>query len=70
MRWAGLETYTGEQRNAYRVLVETPIRKRPLGRPRYKWTLILKLLLDKWNGMLWTRLIWLIGTGGWLLLAQ
>jgi hypothetical protein len=27
----------GEKRNAYRLLVEKPERKRPLGRPRRRW---------------------------------
>jgi hypothetical protein len=27
----------GEKRNAYRILVGTPGRKRPLGRPRRRW---------------------------------
>jgi hypothetical protein len=27
----------GEKRNAYRLLVEKPEEKRPLGRPRRKW---------------------------------
>jgi hypothetical protein len=27
----------GEKRNAYRLLVGNPERKRPLGRPRHRW---------------------------------
>jgi hypothetical protein len=27
----------GEKRNAYRILVGNPERKRPLGRPKRKW---------------------------------
>jgi hypothetical protein len=27
----------GERRNAYRILVGKPERKRPLGRPRRRW---------------------------------
>jgi hypothetical protein len=27
----------GEKRNAYRILVAKPGRKRPLGRPKHKW---------------------------------
>jgi hypothetical protein len=34
MRWAGHVTQIGEKRNAYRLLVGKPKRKRPLGRPR------------------------------------
>jgi hypothetical protein len=32
--WAGHVARMGEKRNAYSLLVETPERKRPLGRPR------------------------------------
>jgi hypothetical protein len=34
MRWAGHVARRGEKRNAYRLLVGKPERKRPLGRPR------------------------------------
>jgi hypothetical protein len=34
MRWAGLVARMGEKRNVYRLLVEKPEGKRPLGRPR------------------------------------
>jgi hypothetical protein len=37
MRWAGNVARMVEKRNTYRVLVENPIGKRPLGRPRRKW---------------------------------
>jgi hypothetical protein len=37
MRWAGHVARRGEKRNAYRLLVGMPGRKRPLGRPRRKW---------------------------------
>jgi hypothetical protein len=30
-------TTNGEKRNAYRVMVEKPVEKRPLGRPRRRW---------------------------------
>jgi hypothetical protein len=33
MRWAGHVARMGEKRDAYRVLVGKPDRKRPLGRP-------------------------------------
>jgi hypothetical protein len=35
----------GEKRNAYRILVGKPERKRPLGRPRLRWV-ILKWILE------------------------
>jgi hypothetical protein len=34
MRWAGYVAWMGEKRNAYRILVGKPERKRLLGRPR------------------------------------
>jgi hypothetical protein len=34
MRWAGHVTRMGERRGVYRVLVEKPEGKRPLGRPK------------------------------------
>jgi hypothetical protein len=34
MRWAG---HVVEKRNAYRIFVENPEEKRPLGRHRRKW---------------------------------
>jgi hypothetical protein len=37
MRWAGHVARMGEGRNVYRVLVEKPEGKRPLGRQRRRW---------------------------------
>jgi hypothetical protein len=37
MRWAGHVARVGERRVVYRVLVEKPEGKRPLGRPRRSW---------------------------------
>ena len=37
MRWAGHVARMGEERGAYRVLVEKPEGKRPLGKPRRRW---------------------------------
>ncbi|KAJ4437578.1 hypothetical protein ANN_17723 [Periplaneta americana] len=37
LRWAEHVARMGESRNAYRVLVGRPERKRPLGRPRHTW---------------------------------
>jgi hypothetical protein len=62
MRWAGHVAQRGEKRNAYRLLVGKPEGKRPLGRPR------LRRILERWDGAMWTRLVWLgIGRGGELL---
>jgi hypothetical protein len=37
MRWAGHVAGMGEERKLYKVLVEKPEGKRPLGRPRRRW---------------------------------
>ena len=37
MRWAGHVAHMGEERGVYRVLVEKPVGRRPLGRPRRRW---------------------------------
>jgi hypothetical protein len=48
----------GEKRNAHRVLVGKPERKRPLGRPRRRWEDNIKMDLKKigWGGMDWINL--------------
>jgi hypothetical protein len=47
-----------EKRNAYRILVEKPERKRPLGRPRRRWVGDIKIDLTKigWDGVDWIDL--------------
>jgi hypothetical protein len=37
MRWAGHVAGMGEERKVYKVLVEKPEGKRPLGRSRRRW---------------------------------
>jgi hypothetical protein len=37
MRWAGHVARMGDNKNAYRLLVEKPEGKRPLERPRRRW---------------------------------
>jgi hypothetical protein len=59
----------GEKINVYRLLVEKPDGKKPLGRPRRVcvW-IILGWILERWDGVMWAGLVWLrIGTGGELL---
>jgi hypothetical protein len=59
----------GEGRGPYRILVERPEGRRPLGRSRRRWEDNIKMDLQEvgW-GEAWTGLIWLnIGTGGGLL---
>jgi len=60
MRWAGHVAPTGERRGLYRVLVEKPEGKRPLGRPRRRWQDNIKKNLQE------------VGCGGmdWIELAQ
>jgi hypothetical protein len=45
MRWAGHIPRMGEERGLYRVLVGKPKGKRPLGRPRRRWEIILTFRL-------------------------
>jgi hypothetical protein len=53
MRWAGNVARMEENRNAYRILVGNPERKRPLGRPRRRWVDNIKMDLREigWDGM-------------------
>jgi len=50
LRWAGHVTRMGEGRGVHRVLVGKPEGKRPLGRPRRRWRIILRWIFGKWNG--------------------
>jgi hypothetical protein len=59
MRWAGHLACMKDRRGAYRVLVERPEGKRPLGRPRHRWEVNIKKDLQE------------VGWGmGWIPLAQ
>jgi hypothetical protein len=40
----------GENRNAYRLLVENPEGKKPLGRPRFRW--VDGWILERWDGLM------------------
>jgi hypothetical protein len=44
--------------NAYRILVGNTDGKRPLGRLR-SGRIILKWILERWDGVVWTGLMWL-----------
>jgi hypothetical protein len=58
----------GETRNAYRLLVEKPEGKRPLGRLRHRWVANIKTDLREVGCMVGIGSIWLrIGTSGGLL---
>jgi len=56
----GHVAHMGEMRDIYRVLVEKPEEKRPLGRPRHRWEDNIKMDLQE------------VGCGGmeWINLAQ
>ena len=57
MRWAGHMALMGEGRGMYRVLVEKPEGKRPLGRPRRRWEGNIKMDLQevRWgHGLDWS----------------
>jgi hypothetical protein len=51
MRWAGHVARMGEKRNAYRILVEKPEGKRPLGRQRCSGWKILIWIFERYDGM-------------------
>jgi hypothetical protein len=55
----------GEGRGVYRVLVGKPEGKRPLGRPRRRWEIMLGWIFKKWDVVVRSGLGWLrIGIGG------
>jgi hypothetical protein len=60
MRWAGHVARMGEGRGVYRVLVGEPEGKRPLGRPRHRWEVNIKMDLQEVGG----------SCGDWMELAQ
>jgi hypothetical protein len=67
--WAGHVACMGEDRGVYRLLVEKPEGKRPLGRPRHRWEDNIKMDLQEvgggGGGLVRTGWSWLrIGTGG------
>jgi hypothetical protein len=58
MRWTVHVARMGEERVVYRVLVEKPEGKRPLGRPRHRWEDNIKANLQgvECGGMEWIEL--------------
>jgi len=50
MRWAGHVARMGKDRGVHRVLVGKPERKRPLGRPRFRWEDNMKMDLQEVGG--------------------
>jgi hypothetical protein len=64
-RWVGLVPRMGERRGAYRVMVGKPEGMRPVGRPRRRWKVDIKMELQEvvweaWNGLI----LLIVGTGG------
>jgi hypothetical protein len=60
MRWAGHVAQMGEVRGAYNILVGTPERRRPLGRPRRRWEDNIKIDLRKigFGDVDWIHVAW------------
>jgi hypothetical protein len=59
MRWACHVAPVGEERKVFKFLVVKPEGKRPLGRPRRRWEVGIRLDLRE--------ISWGIVTGDWLL---
>jgi hypothetical protein len=57
LTWAGHVAGMGMTRGTYRVLVEKPEGRRPLGRPRSRWKDNVKLGLKEVGWWMWTGLI-------------
>jgi hypothetical protein len=58
MRWDGHVARMGERRDAYRVLVERPVRKKLLGRLKLRWEDDIKMDVQKvaWECIEWINL--------------
>jgi hypothetical protein len=59
MRWAGHIARMGKRRNAYRILVGKPERRRSLGRPRRRWVNNIKIDLRErgWDSRDWIDVV-------------
>jgi hypothetical protein len=44
----------GKKSNAYLLLVGKPKQKIPLRRPRGRWVVTLRWILEKWDAVMWT----------------
>jgi hypothetical protein len=68
IRWTGLVACMGEKRTAYMVSVGKPEGKDHWENRDISGKIILKWIIKKQDGVVWTGLIWLrIGTSGRLL---
>jgi hypothetical protein len=58
MRLSGHVARMGERRNAYRLLVGKPEGRRPLGRPRRRWSYNIRMDLGEvgWDDVDWIGL--------------
>jgi hypothetical protein len=58
MKWACHVARMGEKRNAYRLLLGKPEGKRPLGRPRRRWVVNIRMYLGEvgWGDVDWIGL--------------
>jgi hypothetical protein len=59
MRWVDHIARIGEWRGVYRVLVEEPKEKRPLGDQSVDSKIILRWIFGNWDVGVWTGLGWL-----------
>jgi len=63
MRWARHVAHVGDMRNAYKIVVGKPGRKRSLGKPRHRWEHNIKMDLRElcWENVDWLRIRTIIG---------
>jgi hypothetical protein len=59
MSWVGRIPRMGEKRSAYRILVRNSEEISLLRRFGLRYGILLKYVLEKYDGLIWTRLIWL-----------
>jgi hypothetical protein len=58
----------GIDKEKYSILIGKPEGKRPRGRRKCRWEIILERILGKYIGKVWSGCIWIrIGTSGGLL---
>jgi hypothetical protein len=59
MRWAGHVAQIGEKMNAYKILLGKSEKRHHREHKDIGGCTILKWILEKWDGIVWIRLIWL-----------